>query len=192
MSAPAFFSVARLLVDGGGIVEGERFLVLVVIVLRLLRHGEGTGDRDLDHPVGIGAQELDIAHFDRMPAPDRADDARHDALRPGAAHGRAGVLDIDAVKRRREAVGIAFAADLAIGDDVDAGALHVADGEDGRVILRRLQKRLADAPQIGRAHARHAQARAVDEPVGLRIGADDRGREARSVGHQCRSRLLGW
>jgi hypothetical protein len=33
-------------------------------------------------------------------------------------------------------VRVALAADLAIGDDVDAGGLHVADRELGRVVLR--------------------------------------------------------
>ena len=51
----------------------------------------------------------------------------------------AGMLGVDAFQREGEAVGVALAADLAVGDDVDAGALHVADRQDGAVVLRLLQ-----------------------------------------------------
>src|SRR5215510_3950877 len=69
--------VLDLGIDGGGIVEGHRFLVAVKIVLRLLRHGEGTGHRYLDHAIRVGAQEFHVADLDRMPAPDLSHHARH-------------------------------------------------------------------------------------------------------------------
>jgi uncharacterized protein (DUF433 family) len=50
------------------------------------------------------------------------------------AHCR-GVVEIDPRKGRGQPVRIAFAADLAIGDDVDAGALHIADREPSRIVL---------------------------------------------------------
>ena len=58
--------VLDLLVHGGRIVERHLLFVRVEIVLRLLRHGEGTGHRHLDHAVGVGAQEFHVAHLDRM------------------------------------------------------------------------------------------------------------------------------
>src|SRR2546427_360625 len=48
----------------------------------------------------------------------------------------AGMVDIDAFERGGEAVGIAFAPDLAVGDDVEAGALLRPDGEQRGVVLR--------------------------------------------------------
>ena len=96
----------------------------------------------------------------------------------------AGMLVVDALQRRGEMVGVALAPHLAVGDDVDAGALHVADGEQGGVVLRLLQERLGHAPDLVQPRARHdlAQHLAVHQPVGLRIGADDGGLQ-QGVGH---------
>ena len=64
-------------------------------------------------------------------APDLADHARHRRLVvPMRARDHGGVVGVDAFERGRKAVGIAFAADFAVGDDIDAGALHVADRDD--------------------------------------------------------------
>jgi hypothetical protein len=106
------------------------------------RHCERAGQGDLDHAVGTGAQEFNVAQLDRPQSADRAHNARHD---DGAARTPAhfrGIVQIDPGGRRRQTVRIAFAADLAIGDDVDAGALHVADREPGRVVLCRFEPRL--------------------------------------------------
>ena len=96
----------------------------------------------------------------------------------GAVERGAGIVDVDALERGREAVGIAFAPHLAVGDDVEAGALLRADRQEGRVVLRGFEEFRRDAPQLLRAHARREAARelfAVDQPVGLRIGTDQRG-----------------
>jgi hypothetical protein len=74
---------------------------------------------------------------------------------PAAIHGLAWVLDVDDLERGGEAVGIAFAPHLAVGDDVDAGPLHVADRDDGRVVLRFGKEFARHAPELGLAHARH-------------------------------------
>ena len=68
---------------------------------------------------------------------------------------------------------------FAVGNNVDACALHVADGEQRGVILRLLQQIARDAPDLGRPDARHlgAELFPVYEPVGLRIAADDGGFE---------------
>ena len=98
----------------------------------------------------------------------------------GAVEGGAGVVDVDAFERGGEAVGVTFAAHLAVGDDVEAGAFLVADGDEGGVVLRLLQPLGIDLPQFLHAHARRkprGEVLAVDQPVGLRVGADERGRK---------------
>ena len=97
----------------------------------------------------------------------------------GAVDRRARIVDVDAVKRGGEAVGIAFAALLAVGDDVEPGALLVADGKDGGIVLRRFELVRRDQPEIAGAHARHVlrQLLAVDQPVRLRVRTDEGGGE---------------
>ena len=101
--------------------------------------------------------------------------------RPGVREGIcAGLLAVHALERGGEAVGVAFAAHLAIGDDVDAGALLVADRQHRGVVLRLLEPGRLDAPQFARAGARRndlRQASAVDQPVGLRVAAHQRRRQ---------------
>ena len=179
--------VLDLGVDRGRIVERQRRLVAVVVVLALLRHGERARHRHLDLAVGVGAQEFDVAHLDRMPALDRADHARHDGEAAGAVRCLAGIVEVDAVERGGEAVGIALAPLLAVGDDVEAGALLVADRDQRGVVLRTLEPFGIDAPQLLGAHPRRhllGEARAVDQPVRLRIGADQRrGKQHQALPH---------
>src|SRR2546422_3750339 len=59
----------------------------------------------------------------------------------------AGMVDIDAFERGGEAVGIAFAPDLAVGDDVEAGPLLRPDGEQRGVVLRLGEIGLGNPPQ---------------------------------------------
>ena len=90
------------------------------------------------------------------------------------------VVEVEPLERVREVVRVALAPDLAVGDDVDAGLLHVPHREHGRVVLRLIEPRLVDAPQLARGHARRQPPRellAIDQPVGLWVAADDRGRE---------------
>ncbi len=74
-------------------------------------------------------------------------------------------------------IGIALAALFSVGDDIDAGLLLVANSQEGGVVLRGFKLIRRDKPKIARPHARHLlrQARPVDEPFGLRIGADQTG-----------------
>jgi hypothetical protein len=127
--------------------------------------------------VRVGTQPLDIAHLDRLPPLDRAGHARHRNRPARTAHGDAGVVDIDAIERGSEMVGIALAALLAVGDDIDAGPLLIANGEQGGVVLGDLQLVGCDKPEIAHPHARHLlrQPCPIDEPLGLRIGADQTG-----------------
>ena len=75
---------------------------------------------------------------------------------------------IDALQREGEAVGIAFAAHFAVGDDVDAGALHVADRQDGAVVLRQSSHSARACANVlrGRAAPRASRGGAVDQPAG--------------------------
>ena len=98
---------------------------------------------------------------------DLGDHARHRRLVARARLDVAGLVDVDALERGGEAVGVALAADLAVGDDVDAGPLHVADGDDGGIVLRLLEPRLGHAPDV-HAHARHASSTASRGPPASR------------------------
>ena len=88
-----------------------------------------------------------------------------------------GLVDVDPVEREHEVVRVALAPDLAVGDHVDPRALLVANRDQGRVVLRLLEMRLVDPPQLPCADARRqpaAERLAVDQPVRLRIAADNR------------------
>ena len=138
--------VLDLGVDRGGIVQRHLALILVEVVLCLLRHGEGTGYRHLDDAIGVGAQKFYVVDFDRMPAPHLADDARYRIGMTGAVERGAGIVDIDALERGGEAIRIALAPHLAIGDDIETGALLVEDGDPGRVVLRLVEPIGRDPP----------------------------------------------
>ena len=96
---------------------------------------------------------------------------------------RADMLGVDAVERQREVVGVALAPYLAIGDDVDPGAFHVADRQNRRIVLRGRQERLRNPPDIGDVGPRHAmlvQRSFVHQPLGLRDAANHGGRQQMS------------
>ena len=168
--------ITNFLVDGGGVIHRRGVLARIVVVLGLLAHREGAWHGHLDRPGGVGAQEPYVLHFDRAPAPDRAHDARHRIGMARAVERGARIVDVDALERRGEPVRIALAADLAVGDRVDAGQLHLADGDEGGVVLRLEQVRLGNPPGVARAHAGNrvrAESFAVDQPLGLRVAPDD-------------------
>src|SRR5262249_23222928 len=84
--------------------------------------------------------------------------------------------------RRGEAVGVALAPDLTVGDDVEPGLLLGANRQQRGVVLRLGEPRLGDAPQPARPHARReAPGEPVtgDEPLWLRVAADKRGGKQR-------------
>ena len=167
--------VADLLVDRHREVHRQLGLVVVELVRRLLAHRERAGQGDLDRAVGVAAQEAQVVDLDRPRAADLADDPRHRVRPAGAAGDHRGVVDVEALERGREAVGVALAPDLAVGDDVDAGALLVGDRERGRVVLRLLRGR---APRRATAPAR---ARAAEASRGA-----SRGRSASRAAGSCR------
>ena len=171
----------RLGVHRRGEVHGHLLHVAVELVPGLLGHRERAGQRDLGGAIRVAAEELHVPKLHRVRAKDPADHPRHRGLVAGAIADHAGVVDVHAVERGGEPVRIALAPDLAVAHDVDAGSLHVADGDHGGIVLRLLQEGLGHPPHRLQADARNAlrQHRPVDEPVGLRIAADHRGREHR-------------
>ena len=115
-----------------------------------------------------------------MAAADRADDARHRVRVAGAVERRARVVEVDAVERGGEAVRVALAPDLAVGDDVEPGVLLGADREQGRVVLR-LARATARRPARAPARARAAGS-------GRRAS---RGRSASRAAGSCRRESWG-
>jgi hypothetical protein len=97
-----------------------------------------------------------------------------------AVERRARVVDVDAVQRGREPVGVTLPACLAVGQDVQAGLLLRPDGQQRRVVLRLLQVIRIDPPQLPGPYPWRepaGQPGAVDQPVRLRVAADDLGGE---------------
>jgi hypothetical protein len=80
----------------------------VEVVLGLLGHRERAGDGHLRRLARVRAQELEVADLHGMTARDRANDARHGIGVPAAVERRPGVVDVDAVERRREPVRVAL------------------------------------------------------------------------------------
>jgi hypothetical protein len=56
------------------------------------------------------------------------------------------VVEIDAFERGREAIRVALAPDLPIGDDIEPRVLLGPDGQQGRVVLRHRKIRLGQPP----------------------------------------------
>src|SRR6478672_10106103 len=169
-----------------GVGHGERGRVAVVIVLRLLRHRERAGHSHLDHSVGVRAQELEVADFDRVWPGDGSDHARHRVRMPTAIQRLAGVVDVDAVERGREVVRVALATDLAVGNDVEAGAFLRTDRKQGRVVLGLGEVLGSRPPQLTGPDAWGESAgklRPVDQPLGLGEAPDERRAVPRKTEH---------
>ena len=98
----------------------------------------------------------------------------------GAVERRSRVIDVDALERGGEAIGVTLAADLAVGNDVQARVFLRADGEHRRIVLRLGEVGLRHAPQFLGAHARRkapGELLSIDQPFRLRVTADQGGRE---------------
>ena len=134
------------------------------------------------------AQEFQIADLDRMAATNGAYDARYRIGVTTAIQCRAGVVQVDAIERGGKSVGIAFAPDLTIGDDVQASAFLRLDRHDGGVFLGFGQVGLGYAPEFTRSHARWkaaGQSLAGDQPLRLRVASYERG--GKQHGHRSNS-----
>src|SRR2546426_8272172 len=96
--------VPHLFVDGYRKPHGQGLLVVVVVVLRLLRHGERTGQRGLDQVVGVGAEKLDVAYLDGSSPPYRTHYPRDGVGVSGAVQRSARIVEVHALKRGGESV----------------------------------------------------------------------------------------
>ena len=166
--------------DGLRVRHAERRRVAVVVVLGLLGHRERPRHRHLRRAARVRLEELCVADLHRMAPGDRADDARDRVRVPAAVERGPRVVDVDAVERGREAVRVALAAHLAVGDDVQARALLVEDRQPRRVVLGLLDPRRVDTPQLARPHARReagTELVAVEQPRGLGVGAHEARRD---------------
>src|SRR5262245_40954448 len=98
--------------------------------------------------------------------------ARHGIRMARTVKGGSRIFYVDAFERGGKAVGIAFAAHLAVGNDVEAGALLIANCKERRVILRLFQEFGRNAPELLGSHAWRkpgSQLGPVNQPVGLRV-----------------------
>ena len=125
---------------------------------------------------------MKIANLDRLAPANLAYDTGYGVGMTAAVERRTGVVQIDAFQFGRKPVRITFAADFAIGDDVESGPFLVEDRQTRGIVLC-LQKPLRiDAPQLAGAHARRetlGQFRPVEQPIGLGIGSDKARRQYR-------------
>ena len=97
---------------------------------------------------------------------------------PAAIEGGARVVHVHALERGGEAVRVALAAHLAVGDDVQPCPFLVGDRQTCGVVLSLLEIARVDPPQLRRAHTRRkalAQPLPVDQPVRLRVRTDEAG-----------------
>ena len=115
----------RLVVQDAGECPSQLLTATVVGVVERVDHGHRPGQCVLYLALGCAAQEPGVLGEHRVPSHDRADDDRHISVVAAAdAHGFL-VLEIDAVEafdQRRHEMAARL---LAIGDDVDSGALLI-------------------------------------------------------------------
>jgi hypothetical protein len=114
-------------------------------------HRERPGERDLEWPIGVASYVLHHIDLDRAAPPDRSDHPRHGDGRPRAIDGYSGPVDVDAVERDGEAVGVALPADFAIGDDVEPDALLLVHRQRDGVVVGLGEVVAVDPPEVAGA-----------------------------------------
>ena len=170
----------QLLVHGRRVRHRQPLLVPVVLVLGELREREGARQRHLDRAVGDAAQEGHLTREHGPRAPDRADHPRDRRRLAGAGDGHPRALEVEAVEGVGELVEVALPPLLAVGDEVDPRPLHVAHRQAHRVVLRLVEQRLGQPPDLAPPHAGDGvgrELRLVHQPVGLRVAAHHRRRD---------------
>ena len=135
------------------------------------RERKRTGERELHRAVGIGqgeAQVVDQAQRGALVVDrDRMTDVGVVVV---VVEGLGDVRDLDAGHARQEVVDVVVAAQLAVGDDVDAGALLVLEGGLDGDFVDVVEVLAADAAliEVGLQSL---------QPLGDRVRADDRSRQ---------------
>src|SRR5262245_190152 len=171
--------ILDFIVNRGGVIEDHRLVRFVDFILRLLGHREESGHSHVYRSIRLGPRELQVSQLYGICPADLAGHARDRNRLAATIQRRAGVCGVDALERRCKAVGITFAALLAISDDVEPRALLVANGEKRRLVLLFLELLCTDQPEIIYSNARYhlGQTCAVDKPIRLWIRTDERGRK---------------
>jgi len=82
------------------------------------------------------SQKLQVLDLHGMTASDLAHDAWNGVRMTGPIERGSGMIEVDAVERGCKPVRVAFAADFAVCDDVEAGTLLCANSEQRGVVLR--------------------------------------------------------
>jgi hypothetical protein len=130
--------VEKLGIDGGRDIHRELGLVGIGFVQRAVDDRHRPRDRDLHRPVRVRLGKGELAHAGGATATDLADDARDEARASSVAIGflLALVLEINALPGRRGVIDEAFAPLLAVGQDVEANLLLIAQRDQRGIVLR--------------------------------------------------------
>src|SRR5262249_36404313 len=166
--------VAQLGIDRGGDDHRKLGPVLVGLVERAIDPGHRPGKRHLHRAVGVRLGEAEVVDGCRTAASDLASDAWHHArLMAAAIHVLLRLVDeVDTVPRPRHVEDEAFAALLAIGQEIEADLLLLAQRYDRGIVLR-LAQLIALEPE--------------GDAVALGMGEPYRAREASNAGGRDRS-----
>ena len=138
----------RLLIDQGGQRHAELRAAAVVGVVDGIGDRHGPGDGELQAALGLSAEEADLVGVDRTAPAERRRHRRHIGLvAVGADADRDHLGKVHAVPARRSPIRSDDASLLAVGDDVDAGLLLIAQGQADGVALALLERRAREAPR---------------------------------------------
>src|SRR3989454_4193445 len=158
----------RLLVEESRELQREPPAVAVVLVGERVHDRHGPRQRELEPPGRVGPREGALRRVGRRPAAERPGDGGHlglVAVRADADRDAAG--GVDALDVLEEAVDEGVPALLAVGDDVDARGLLLAERGPHGVALALRQGRARPAP-------RRPEAPPPPAPRGLGQTAGDR------------------
>ena len=130
--------------------------------------------------IGIGPQKRNVANLYRTAPSDLPTTRGTGFGLTAAVQSDSGIINIDAIERCCEAVGVAFSPHFAVGNDIEPRPFLVADGKKGRVVLSLFQPFRRNAPQfLGSNPWRKATGEfgAVNQPIRLGIASNKRCRQ---------------
>src|SRR6266540_6100215 len=139
--------LARFLADQGSQRHAELRAAAIVGVVDGIGDGHGPGDGELDSTPGLSAEEAHLVGVDRTAPAERRRHRRHVGFVAVAADAdRDHFREVHAVQPLDEAPDEVTPRLLAVGDDVDAGLLLVAECQADGVALALLKRRALEAP----------------------------------------------
>src|SRR5207247_2145441 len=158
----------RLLVDNLRELQRKPAAVAVVLVGKRVHDRHGARQRELELPRRVGAREGDLRRVRPPPAPERPGHGGHlglVAVRADADRDAAG--EVDALDVLEKAVDEVLPALFAVGHDVDARRLLLAERDQHRIATALLERRAREPP-------RRPQRPRLGEPGRLGKAAGDR------------------